>query len=170
MEWFPAKSALLLDFCFCLPGKPCLVCICSLWHTRHLILLCCKSFQQLIQGCWCSSLFINQSTQIAQALFMQTLVKKKNESSQILLSVFFVKDSENTLKLYDIDFAPGMDKEMLMCSIKLHNSFPANTLCYHPTKTVKGVNSNQNIYYTCISLFLHYCCVSSAVLSKFQFM
>lgn len=80
VEWFPAKSALLLDFCSCLPEKPCLLCICSLWHTRHLILLCCKSFHQLIQGCWCFSLFINQSKQIAaQALLMQTLVQKKKK-------------------------------------------------------------------------------------------
>lgn len=42
---------------------------------------------------------------------MQTLVQK--------LSGVSVKDSENALRLYNIEvFAPMMDKETLMCSIK----------------------------------------------------
>ena len=38
-------------------------------------------------------------------------------------SGFSVKDSETTLRLYDIDFAPGLDKEVLTCSIKAAQFF-----------------------------------------------
>lgn len=62
-------------------------------------------------------IFINHSKQIAaQALFMQTLVPK--------LSGISVKDSENALRLYNIEaFAPVMDKKTLICSIETSHFF-----------------------------------------------